>query len=146
MKGKHVTPDEGNLYRRNNDMFVKVTSQDTDGAYEVCEERCPPGFSSKRHKHTQAHETFVILEGSAKFEIGDDTFAAKQGDIFHVPPDIPHKVTAGDKGLRMLLIFSPAFAEPMFNELTNLTPEQKQNPEIGKAISAKYNTILVGND
>ena len=58
---KILGPDGGNLYRRANDMFVKVTSDDTNGAYEVCEERCPPGFASRRHRHTQNHETFFVI-------------------------------------------------------------------------------------
>ena len=66
-KGKVIGPDDGNLYKRANDMFVKVTAADTGGAYEVCEERCPPGFASRRHMHPQNHETFYVIEGSATF-------------------------------------------------------------------------------
>jgi hypothetical protein len=58
LKGKHVGPDEGKLYKRANSIFVKVTAEDTGGVYEVCEERCPSRFSSRKHRHTQNHETF----------------------------------------------------------------------------------------
>ena len=46
-KAKTMDSDGGNLYERANDMFVKVTAGDTDGSYEVCEERCPAGFASR---------------------------------------------------------------------------------------------------
>ena len=145
-KGNMVEPDGGNLYKRANDMFVKVTNEDTDGTYEVCEERCPPGFSSRRHKHTQAHETFYVLEGSATFELGDDVFEGKSGDLFHIPPNVPHKVTAGGHGIRMLMVFSPATTEGMFRDMVALTPTEQQDFEIGKKVAAKHNTIWVGND
>ena len=50
---KRVDPDGGTLYKRANDMFVKVTTADTGGAYEVCEERCPPGFASSAIRSLQ---------------------------------------------------------------------------------------------
>ena len=56
-EAKILGPEGGNLFERANDMFVKVTAADTDGAYEVCEERCPAGFKSRPHMHTQNHET-----------------------------------------------------------------------------------------
>ena len=40
-KAKTVDTNGGNLYERANDMLVKVTADDTNGSYEVCEERCP---------------------------------------------------------------------------------------------------------
>jgi len=95
MKGKCVGPDEGKLYKRANDIFVKVTAEDTGGVYEVCEERCPSGFSSRKHRHTQNHETFYVLEGSAAFVLGDDTFEGTQGSLFHLPSGVPHQVIAG---------------------------------------------------
>ena len=73
MKSKKVTPNGGNLYERANDMFVKVTTQDTNGAYEVCEERCPPGFASKPHMHPENHETFYVIEGLSLIHISEPT-------------------------------------------------------------------------
>ena len=142
---KRVAPDGGNLYKRANDMFVKVTADDTSGAYEVCEERCPPGFASRRHMHTQNHESFFVIEGSAKFILGDTEHEGKAGDLFHIPPGTPHQVIAGENGIRMLLIYSPGETEAMFKEMTALTPEQRADFETGKAVAAKHNTVWVGD-
>ena len=38
---KRVDPDGGTLYKRANDMFVKVTTADTGGAYEVLRRAVP---------------------------------------------------------------------------------------------------------
>ena len=142
-KGKRIGPDGGNLYKRANDMFVKVTAQDTGGAYEVCEERCPPGFASRRHAHTQNNETFYVIEGSATFILGDEEFEGTVGSMFHIPPGLPHQVIAGDEGIRMLMVYSPGTTEAMFNEMTALTPDQRADFKTGKAVAVKHNTVWV---
>ncbi len=142
-KGKRIGPDGGNLYKRANDMFVKVAAQDTGGAYEVCEERCPPGFASRRHAHTQNNETFYVIEGSATFILGDEEFEGTVGSMFHIPPGLPHQVIAGDEGIRMLMVYSPGTTEAMFNEMTALTPDQRADFKTGKAVAAKHNTVWV---
>jgi mannose-6-phosphate isomerase-like protein (cupin superfamily) len=145
-KGRKIEADGGNLYKRANDMFVKVTAEDTGGAYEICEERCPPGFASRRHMHTENHETFFIIEGSATFELGPETFDAQPGQLYHIPPKVPHKVTAGADGVRMLMVYSPGTTEAMFQDMVALSPEQRQDFEIGKGVAAKHNTVWVGGD
>ncbi len=142
-KGKRIGPDGGNLYKRAKDRFVKVTAQDTGGAYEVCEERCPPGFASRRHAHTQNNETFYVIEGSATFILGDEEFEGTVGSMFHIPPGLPHQVIAGDEGIRMLMVYSPGTTEAMFNEMTALTPDQRADFKTGKAVAAKHNTVWV---
>mgnify|MGYP001272325987 CR=1 FL=1 len=138
---KMIKPDGGNLYERANNMFVKVTSQDTDGAYEVCEERCPPGFASRPHMHPQNHETFFVIKGGAKFLLGDDQYDGKKGDLFHIPPGTPHQVIAGDDGIHMLMVYSPGTTEAMFADMTDLTPEERNDWETGAAVAKKHNTI-----
>ncbi len=140
---KTLGPDGGNLYERANDMFVKVTADDTQGAYEVCEERCPAGFASRPHMHTVSHETFYVLQGSATFLLGDEKHDGKTGDLIHIPPGVPHQMIAGDQGVRVLMIFSPGTTEAMFADLTALTPEQRADFNTGAAVAAKHNTIWV---
>lgn len=145
-QAKKINPDGGNLYERANDMFVKVTAEDTSGAYEVCEERCPAGFASRPHMHVQNHETFFVIEGSATFLMGDDdTYEGKPGDLFHIPPGVPHQMIAGDDGVRVLMVYSPGETEAMFKDMTALTPEQRADFETGREVAARHNTVWVEN-
>ena len=144
-KAKRVKSDEGNIYKRANDMFVKVTSGDTNGAYEVCEERCPAGFASRPHMHPDNHETFFVLKGGAKFLLGDDEYDGKVGDLFHIPPGTPHQVNAGNKGIHMLMVYSPGTTEAMFEDMTALTPEDRADWKTGAAVAKKHNTIWLKN-
>ena len=140
---KRVQPNDGNLYRRANDMFVKVTNSDTGGAYEVCEERCPPGFASRPHMHPKNHETFFVIKGSAKFILDSDEYDGKKGDLFHIPPGTPHQVIAGSKGIHMLMVYSPGTTEAMFADMTALSEHERADWNTGAAVAKKHNTIWV---
>ena len=89
--GTVLLPEDGNLYRRQNDMHVKVTAEHTGGAYEVCEEKCPPGFASRKHMHTKNHETFYLTEGSAEFSLGEESHQVTPGMCIHILPKYPTK-------------------------------------------------------
>jgi len=142
-KAKMIVSDGGNLYERANDMYVKVTAEDTKGAYEVCEERCPAGFASRPHKHTVSHETFYVLEGRATFLLGKEKHKGETGDLIHIPPGVPHQMIAGNKGVRVLMVYSPGTTEAMFADMTASSPEQRADFKTGAAVAAKHNTIWV---
>ena len=59
------------------------------------------------HSHPQEQHT-VLLEGDARVVLGDQTLDLAAGDWFIAPPDVPHGVTAGTSGLRMIAVVSPA--------------------------------------
>jgi quercetin dioxygenase-like cupin family protein len=141
-KALFLGPDEGRLFRRANDMTVKVKSSETDGTYEVCLEKCPPGFESPRHKHTKDFETFYVLSGTAIWEVDGEVIEATEGTTIHIPPDVPHQVKTPD-GCRMLIIFGPGEQEGQFEELMALTPEEQQDDAVKAAIFAKYNRVNV---
>ena len=72
----------------------------------VCMVDTRPGWVTKQHKHAN-DETLIIMEGSFTFTAGDKVFELLPGDIIYIPPWIEHTGTAGDKGMKMIKIFSP---------------------------------------
>ena len=141
-KGKHSGPRQGNIYARANEVIVKITGADTDGTFEVVEENCNPGFQSRAHIHTKAFETFYVMEGSAEFRVGDETFRATKGSCIHIPPGVPHQVTSPE-GVRMLIVYSPAGTEGMFAAMHALTPDQLMDAELTKKIALDHDTVMV---
>jgi len=74
----------------------------------VIEESMPPGTSETRHYHEKSQQFFYILEGSARFEIGDElvTLHARQG--LPVAAGTPHRIfNDSQEALRFLVISSP---------------------------------------
>jgi mannose-6-phosphate isomerase-like protein (cupin superfamily) len=70
----------------------------------------PPGEGPKLHRHPY-EEIFIILEGTPRFRVGDETLEAAPGQIVIVRPSVPHAfVNAGAGRLRQLDIHvSPSF-------------------------------------
>jgi quercetin dioxygenase-like cupin family protein len=85
---------------------IKATAADTGGQMTILEITEPPG-EGPLHVHHGEDEGFVILEGSATFEVGDSTIEAHAGDYVFGPRGIPHRYTVGDAGCRMLFVFTP---------------------------------------
>jgi hypothetical protein len=68
--------------------------------------------------HHSEDEGFWILEGSATFEVGDQTIDAQVGDYVFGPRDIPHRFTTGADGCRMLFIFTPGGFEELLKVIS----------------------------
>lgn len=86
---------------------IKATAEETGGQMTVVEITEPPDQTAPLHVHHTEDEAFWILEGSATFEIGEQTIEARAGDYLYGPRDIPHRYTVGPEGCRMLFIFTP---------------------------------------
>ncbi len=97
---------------------VKATAADTDGQMTILEITEPPNKQAPLHVHHKEDEGFWILEGSATFEVGDETIEARAGDFLLGPRDIPHRYTTGPDGCRMLFIFTPGGFEELLRAIS----------------------------
>jgi quercetin dioxygenase-like cupin family protein len=55
-------------------MTFKVSSNQTDDNFIICETELPPGVNVEPHSHPEA-ETFYILEGEFTFYVEDRSYA-----------------------------------------------------------------------
>jgi quercetin dioxygenase-like cupin family protein len=64
--------------------------------------------------HYRDDEGFYVLDGRARFEVGDQVAEGGPGDYLFGPRDIPHRWTAvGADPIRMLFILSPGGFETL---------------------------------
>jgi mannose-6-phosphate isomerase-like protein (cupin superfamily) len=69
-----------------------------------------PDKSSLLHFHPQAEESYYILAGEAKIEIGDDVATLRPGQTVLIPPPLPHKIyNTGHGNLVLLVVCVPAW-------------------------------------
>ncbi len=67
-----------------------------------------PGDSLGRHTDS-AEEVLIILSGTAKVEVGDETSSAVEGGMVLVPIMVPHNLTnTGKEKLKVLGVFGGA--------------------------------------
>jgi mannose-6-phosphate isomerase-like protein (cupin superfamily) len=67
----------------------------------------PPGFANyPEHDHTEdgQEEVYVVLDGSAEFEIAGERVPAEAGAMLRVPPRSRRKLVAGRRGARILAV------------------------------------------
>ena len=67
----------------------------------------PPGFTDyPEHDHTQdrQEEVYVVLEGSATFEVAGEALQAEAGAMLRVDPNAKRKLVPGSAGVRVLAI------------------------------------------
>ncbi len=112
--------------------LIKATAAETGGLMTILEITEPPDNQGPLHVHHVEDEGFWILEGSATFEIGDETIEARAGDYLFGPRDIPHRYTTGPDGCRMLFIFTPGGFEVLLRA-TSRPAERRALPPPAEA-------------
>ena len=84
---------------------------------ELIDALVPPGYSPPMHRHDFGAESFYVVEGSARFVVGDEELTLGPGGFVRVPPSTPHSFeTLGDTPSRMLDIITPAGLWDFFAE------------------------------
>src|SRR4051812_46239614 len=95
-------------------MVLKNRTEDL----EVIDAIVPPAYSPPMHQHDFGAESFYVIEGSARFVVGDREEVVGPGGFVRVPPATPHSFeTLGDAPSRMLDIVTPAGLWDFFVEV-----------------------------
>ena len=70
--------------------LIRMSAADTNGAYSLVEIVSETGDGTPLHVHQKEDEHLLVLEGTARFAIGDKIFDADAGVMVTLPRDIPH--------------------------------------------------------
>lgn len=65
-----------------------------------------PGAEVKPHSHPH-EQVGTVLEGRARFYVGDEERILSAGDMYRIPGGVEHRVVALDAKVRALDIFYP---------------------------------------
>jgi quercetin dioxygenase-like cupin family protein len=58
------------------------------------------------HQH-QEEQIGTVLEGSLEFELAGERRLLRRGDVYVIPPDVPHGAVTSEEGCITLDVFSP---------------------------------------
>ena len=111
---------------------IKVTAEDTGGAYEVATEDHPKGFMSNPHIHPYGAQSFYVVRGEYEYYFDDVKGTAGPGAVWHVPPGVVHVIHAKTEG-QVVLIYSPVKFQERIDTMKKVTKEQRSDPEFMKA-------------
>ena len=97
---------------------VRVTSEDTNGAYSVFEDVVPPGGGPPLHSHSKEDETMLVLDGELEVTLAEQTVTVRPGTFVHMPRGVPHRFkNTTNASARMLLSYTPGGFEQWFTEI-----------------------------
>lgn len=122
---------------------IRLTGEDTGGAFTLVEQTNPPGVSIPMHYHKNEEELFHIIEGSMVFTVGGQSHVASAGTTVFLPRNIPHAwEVVGDVPVKTLLQVVPAGAEKMWRELSEMPADP---PDMARAveIAARYGIVIL---
>ena len=139
-----LSPDEGEtVWLRKLGVRFIIGGEQTQGNFALVEHPIGPrALAAPMHTHEREDEYTYVLEGEVGFQIGEEVFVARPGDLVFKPRGVPHAFwNATDTSARALEIISPSGFERYFAELAPLLPPANQGPldeEAVGAVRAKY--------
>src|SRR5262245_29063987 len=101
----------GPAYWVGNTEFVtlKLTGQETGGAFALVELVAMPGAEPPPHIHHTTDESYYLLEGELAVLDGERVYTAKAGDVVYLPKETLHAWrNATTQPARALLLITPA--------------------------------------
>ena len=101
-----------------NEVMIKISSRDTDGAFTVFEGYTRPLQGPPLHRHRSHDEWWYILEGEYKFEVDGREIYARAGDTVFAPRGSVHTFqNIGTQSGRTLTTAVPGGIDLFFEEL-----------------------------
>lgn len=118
-----------------------VGTDQTNGTFALGEFSGGEGPWTVPHTHEKTEESFFILDGRFTFTLDDDEVEAGPDSFILVPRGTRHVMRAGRGGGRFLTLWTPGGLEAMFMELSRMPADSLRDPEVRKAISARFDSI-----
>jgi mannose-6-phosphate isomerase-like protein (cupin superfamily) len=136
----------GPLHVVGTEISVKISSEDTGGAYTVFEGITPPLSGPPLHCHRSQDEWWYILHGRFRFLVGDEIITAGPGDTVFAPRGMRHTFqNIGTEPGITLTTAIPGGLDEFFEELSAAVPQgSAPDPVAVRPIFEKYDLELLG--
>ena len=121
-------------------VFIKATSEQTGGSFNLFEVACLLDYATPLHIHYTEDVAVYILEGVLTFFCGSDKKKATSGSFFYQPRGTPHGFRVeGNTPARILYMTVPAGFDQFV--LEHKLPASESEPE---ADAARYKIEILG--
>lgn len=105
-------PDTKSLWFMTAHLVVHLSQADNSDGISIIEHRMAQGFAPPLHIHYNEDETFHVLEGTFRFQLGGSVREATVGDTIFLPKGIQHGFRViSQEGGRCLTITRGRFEE-----------------------------------
>ena len=125
-------------------MSLKVTGDDTGGAFSLLEAAEPASFGPPMHVHHDCGETFFVLDGLYRIFIEEDEFDCPAGSFVYIPKGLRHGFRVGPLPGRKLNLYTPAAMVGYFEALSEAITGGAATDEELDAIARANEMEVVG--
>ena len=101
---------------------IKATSEQTGGQFALVEIQ-ENETEAPLHVHHREDESFWVLEGEIRFEVGGKVIEAGPGSFLFGPRGVPHRYTVRKGPARMLFLFTPGGFENLLQATSDPAAE-----------------------
>lgn len=99
-----LTKEEGEIIQfRKTTMILKTPVGENNARYLQLLMKHPPHIGPGLNIHPTGPETFLVVQGTYTFTLGEKIIEATKGDFVFIPQNIPHKYNAGESGGQLLV-------------------------------------------
>jgi len=125
---------------------TRIGGPATAGRFAVLEHAGERGYMSPLHLHEADEETFLVLDGELRVEVGSDAHPVGAGGVALLPRGLPHGFVVVSGSARFLTLHTPAGFDRFVAEVgTPLTvPAEGPDPAELTRIAAKHGIQIVG--
>lgn len=117
----------------------KLASEQTGGAFYLCEAVFGPESGSPLHIHHYEDEVIHVLEGAIDIRLDKHKLHAPAGGIVHLPKNIPHALQNSLKTPMRIMVYAiPGGLENYFDEVDAALQNGSFDNEVHTRISTKY--------
>jgi len=129
-----------------NELLIKISSEDTAGAFTVFEGQTEPLTGPPLHRHPNQDEWWHILDGEFRFEVDGQEIYARAGDTVFAQRGSRHTFqNVGSKPGRTLTTVVPGGVDCFFQDLEAVAPRGAvPDPAKMRAVFEKHGQELLG--
>src|SRR5918911_4570141 len=102
----------------------KATSEETDGAFILFEDRMMRGKTTPLHTHPNEDETFIVLEGEILVHVEGTEHPVGPGGVAVVPRGTRHAFLVTSEMARILVLHTPGTGEAFYRDASEPSTEE----------------------
>ena len=125
-------------------MSLKVSGDETGGAFSLLEAAEPADFGPPMHIHHDCGEAFFVLDGAYRIFVEADEFDCPAGSFIYIPSGLRHGFRVGPLPSRKLNLYTPAAMVGYFDELSAAIRSRDADPGRLDEIALVYGMEVVG--
>jgi quercetin dioxygenase-like cupin family protein len=110
--------------------IIKISGQDTNGAYGLMEITARAGDGSPWHVHPDEDEWFYVLDGQFTFYVDQTRLSLPAGGFVFGPKGVPHTFIAETDNAKALIGFQPFHFEGFLREVGEPATERVVPPPL----------------